>query len=212
MLENDLNAARATIAAHGHSVWIGRGESQAQWELIRASFALIESCDDNERQLPDHAKSQSALIEFYISSLRETDRLQREFEQALSDFLDHQDLLSDVVEYSRSNYRRLAEKVQTAFVKHLEASGWPPQGRLSNLDVYDKHVASKLKESGRKVAYILVDALRYELGVALEKRLADDGPVELQAAYAQLPTITPVGMASLLPGAREDLRLTDEAG
>ncbi|MGI3187089.1 PglZ domain-containing protein [Nioella aestuarii] len=212
LLENDLNAARATIAAHGHSVWIGRGESQAQWELIRAGFALIESCDDNERQLPDHAKSQSALIEFYISSLRETDRLQREFEQALSDFLDHQDLLSDVVEYSRSKYRRLAEKVQTAFVKHLEASGWPPQGRLSNLDVYDKHVASKLKESGRKVAYILVDALRYELGVALEKRLADDGPVELQAAYAQLPTITPVGMASLLPGAREDLRLTDEAG
>ena len=36
----------------------------------------------------------------------------------------------------------------------------------------------------------MVDALRYELGVALEKLLAEDGPVELQAAYAQLPTIT----------------------
>ena len=45
----------------------------------------------------------------------------------------------------------------------------------------------------------MVDALRYELGVALEKLLADDGPVELEAAYAQLPTITLVGMASLLP-------------
>lgn len=212
LVENDLSAARETIAAHGHSVWIGRGESQAQWELIRAGFRLIESRDDNERQLPDHAKSQSALVEFYINSLRETDRLQREFEQALSDFLDQHGLLAEVVEHARSSYRRLAEKVQTAFVKHLETSGWPPQGRMSNVDIYDTHIASKLKESGRKVAYILVDALRYELGVALEKRLADDGPVELQAAYAQLPTITPVGMASLLPGAREGLQLCIEGG
>lgn len=57
----------------------------------------------------------------------------------------------------------------------------------------------------------MIDALRYELGVALEKLLAEDGPVELMAAYAQLPTITPVGMASLLPGARADLTLSMES-
>lgn len=53
----------------------------------------------------------------------------------------------------------------------------------------------------------MVDALRYELGVALDKLISEDGHVELHAAYAQLPTITPVGMASLLPGARADLSL-----
>ena len=58
----------------------------------------------------------------------------------------------------------------------------------------------------------MVDALRYELGVALEKLLSEDGPVELHAAYAQLPTITPVGMASLLPEARSNLALTLEGG
>lgn len=212
LIGNDLDIARETIAAHGSSVWIGRGESQFQWELVRASFALVESCDDNERLLAGHAKSQSDLIDFYVSGLRETDRLQREFEQALSDFLDPHDLLSEVIEYTRSKYRRLFEKVQGAFVKHLETAGWPPQGRLANAEVYDTHVAGKLKETGRRVAYILVDALRYELGVALEKRLSDDGPVELHAAIAQLPTITPVGMASLLPGARDGLTLTSEAG
>jgi len=56
----------------------------------------------------------------------------------------------------------------------------------------------------------MVDALRYELGVALEKLLSEDGPIELHAAFAQLPTITLVGMASLLPGARTDLSLTME--
>ena len=86
------------------------------------------------------------------------------------------------------------------------------QGRLANADVFDQLVAGRLKESGRKVTYLMVDALRYELGVALEKMLAEDGPVELQAAYAQLPTITLVGMASLLPGARSALSLSIEAG
>ena len=105
---------------------------------------------------------------------------------------------------------RLAEKVQGVFVKHIEAAGWPPTGRMANADAFDKLLADRLKENGRKVAYLMVDALRYELGVALEKLLAEDGPVELQAAYAQLPTITVVGMASLLPGARTQLTLTLE--
>ena len=74
-------------------------------------------------------------------------------------------------------------------------------------------MAPRLQQNGRKVAYLLIDALRYELGVALEKQLAEDGPVELKPAYAQLPSITPVGMASLLPGAGQTLSLQpgDEA-
>ncbi|MFU7547878.1 PglZ domain-containing protein, partial [Pseudomonas paraeruginosa] len=42
---------------------------------------------------------------------------------------------------------------------------------------------------------------------ALEKLLTEDGPVELQVAYAHLPSITLVGMASLLPNARTGLAL-----
>jgi hypothetical protein len=57
------------------------------------------------------------------------------------------------------------------------------------------------------VAFFLVDALRYELGVALQQQLAEDVPVALQAAFAALPSITSVGMASLLPGAGKGLAL-----
>ncbi len=53
----------------------------------------------------------------------------------------------------------------------------------------------------------LIDAMRYELGVELAKQLNEEGQVEVQAACAQLPTVTPVGMASLLPGAGQSLRL-----
>jgi hypothetical protein len=208
---NDTDVTRRLLARHKNSVWLGKGESQSQWELVRAGLSLVEACEDYERQLPEHARSQADLLDFYLGSLREADRLQREFEQAVGDFLDPHGLMQEVIDQARARYRRLAEKVQTVFVKHIEATGWPPQGRLANADVFDRLLADRLKESGRRVAYLMIDALRYELGVALEKMLAEDGPVELQAAYAQLPTITLVGMASLLPNARAELTLGLEA-
>lgn len=210
IVSGDTDATRQVLTRHKSSVWLGKGESQAQWELVRSGLSLVEACEDFERQLPDHARSQAELIDFYLGSLRESDRLQREFEQAAGDFLDQHGLMHEVISQARARYRRLAEKVQGVFVKHVETTGWPPTGRLSNADAFDRLVADRLKERGRKVAYLMVDALRYELGVALEKLLAEDGPVELQAAYAQLPTITLVGMASLLPGARTGLTLTLE--
>jgi PglZ domain len=112
-----------------------------------------------------------------------------------------------VIDQVRTRYRRLVANSQVLFTKHLEASGWPPAGHLANTDVFDRLVVPKLQESGRRVAYVLVDALRYELGVALEQQLVEDGRVELHAAFAQLPSITPVGMASLLPGAGQQLCL-----
>ena len=208
---NDTDATRRMLGRNKNSVWLGKGESLAQWELIRAGLSLVEACEDYERQLPDHTRSQAALLDFYLGSLREADRLQREFEQAVGDFLDPHGMMQSVIDQARARYRRLAEKVQTVFTKHLEATGWPPEGRLANADVFDRLLADRLRENGRRVAYLMVDALRYELGVALEKMLAEDGPVELQVAYAQLPTITLVGMASLLPGARSNLSLSFEA-
>lgn len=205
---NDIEAARQILKYRKNSIWMDKGENQAQWELVRASLCLVEACGDLDRQLPDHSRSQGALLDFYLGSLREADRLQREFEQAVGDIVDQSGMLTQVIQQAREGYRRLAEKVQSIFMKHVETAGWPPAGRVSNADTFDRLVADRLKEDGYKVAYLMVDALRYELGVALEKLLAEDGPVELQAAYAQLPSITPVGMASLLPGAKNDLTLT----
>ncbi len=209
---DEVDRLRMILARHGRSVWVGRGESQAQWELLQAAVRLIETCDDGQRQLADHARSQEALIEFYLGSLREVDRLQRELEQAVGDYLDCQPDLHDAVTRAQAAHRALVDQVQNLFIKHLETTGWPPPGMLANTDVFDRVVAPKLQESGRRIAYVLVDALRYELGVALEKQLLEDGQVEMQPAFAQLPTVTSVGMASLLPEAGSKLKLVRQGG
>jgi hypothetical protein len=132
---------------------------------------------------------------------------QREFEQAIGDYISADEPLGKVINHGRRRYGHLMEKVETIFTRHLEVSGWPPTNRLANADVFDHFLQPLVQESGRRVAYILVDALRYELGVALHAQLADSEQVELVPVCAQLPSVTPVGMASLLPGAGQTLRL-----
>ncbi len=212
LARDDTDKVKAILNRHTQSVWTGKGESQSQWDLIGAALALMESCQDNDRALSEHARGMEALIDFYVSQLREVDRLHREFEQAVSDY-DWQDIkgiMQPVQQQARNKYGKLIEKVQLLFTKHLQHTGWPLAERLSNNDVFDKFVAPQLQQSGVKVAYLMVDALRYELGVALEKQLAEDGKVELKPALAQLPSITLVGMASLLPGAGTGLRLVKD--
>jgi hypothetical protein len=204
---DERDRVRAIVQRQAGSVWSGRGEQQAHWDLVRAALHLVETCDDCARELPAHTRSLGTLVDFYVTRLREMDRCQRELEQAVSDVLDPDGTLDALIEQARGRYRKLAEDVQLVFTKHLEAEGWPPSGGLANADVFDRFVAPVLGQSGRRVALFLVDALRCELGVALQQQLAEDEPVELLAAAAQLPTITSVGMASLLPGAGSRLYL-----
>lgn len=204
---NDHQGLNDILSQRKASIWSNRGENETQWDLVAAAKSLIESCNDLLRELPEHSASQAALLDYYLASLREADRLQREFEQAVTDYWDAQGLLTPVIDKARQEYRKLAEKVQIIFTKQLADTDWPPQGRLYNADVFDEVVAPKLQTSGQRVAYLMVDALRFELGLELEKQLKDEFEITLKPAYACLPSITLVGMASLLPGAGKELSI-----
>ncbi len=208
--DDRLDEVRTVVDRHKNSVWLGQGESQAQWGLVSAALQLVSACEDADRNLSGNTGSLDALIDHYSSSLREIDRLQREFEQAFGEYISMEPIVDDVAECARKRYARIAEKVQTIFIKHLEKDGWPPQGRLANVDLFDKLVEPLLAERDKRVAYFMVDALRYELGVELQRQLIDTGNATIQPTNAQLPTVTPIGMASLLPDAGTKLKVVRE--
>lgn len=210
----DVDTVRRVLSQHERSVWTIKGESRARWDLMRSALELSLACENLEQQLPDHSQDMDRLLSFYVGSLREADRLHREFEQTVSDF-DWQDthgVMTPIKLQARKAYGKLVERAQLIFTRHLAVSGWPMPNYLANIEVFDRVVAPKLEHNGHRVAYLMIDALRFELGVALERQLADDGVVELRPALAQLPTVTPVGMASLLPGAGQLLYLKNTDG
>lgn len=205
LLADDGDITRKIISEHANSVWSANSDSQVNWELVRSSQRLLEECSDLERELPAFTKSQTDLIEFYQSSLRRADQLHREFEQAVNYCPEAEDLMPGVVDLVRKQYRNLVEKVQLKFTHFVDGAGWPPQGFLSNTQVFDTKVSPLLKSSGNRIAYLMIDALRFELGYELNKQLMEDVDAQLSVAFSTLPSITPVGMASLLPGAYEKL-------
>jgi len=171
---------------------------------VGLALALVQTCAALEAELPEHT-TQTALIAFYTRAAREADRLQREMEhRAATMFADE---LQPVVENGRRAYQSFANRLQTAFVRHLEQSGWPLTGYASTTQLFDRLIKPRLATSGQRVAVFLIDALRYELGVELEKRLSKMGQGEIGVACAPLPTVTPLGMAALLPAADSKLRL-----
>lgn len=208
LLAGDGDSARTIIKEHANSVWSAMSDSQANWELVKSAQRLLETCDDLQRELSVYTKSQSVLIQAYQTSLRKADQLHREFEQAVNDCPDVEALMPGGVDQVRKFYRNLVESVQLKFTSFVDNTGWPPPGTLSNTQVFDTKVAPFLKSSGTRVAYMMVDALRYELGYELNKQLSEDADTSLSVAFATLPSITPVGMASLLPDAAQKLSVS----
>ncbi len=208
LLAGDGDSTRTFINEHASSVWSAKSDSQANWELVKSAQRLMETCDDLQRELSAYTKSQAALIEFYQTSLRKADQLHREFEQTVNDCPDVEELMPGGVDQIRKVYRTLVESVQLKFTSFVDNTGWPPQGFLANTQVFETKVEPLLKSSGYRVAYLMVDALRYELGYELNKQLSEDADTNLSVAFATLPSITPVGMASLLPNASQKLSVS----
>ena len=208
-LAGKLGAAKAIVLARKNSVWVRNTPRQSFWTIAERALTLVTKADDLRDEFSAVGKTLGAIVDFYVARGHLLDTLHREFEQAVGDAYGDLDCLESLVEHARDSYRKFAEEVQERFVSAVQSEGWPLSGRTRNTEVFDKFVAPALKERKRRVAFFMVDALRYELGVVLESKLKDDA-CTLGEVCAQLPTVTPVGMASLLPEAETHLRLARE--
>jgi hypothetical protein len=103
------------------------------------------------------------------------------------------------------------ESVQDGFLDRVQSEGWPPDGVLRQTQIFDRFVDPHA-QAQEKVAYFLVDSMRYEMGCDLVSALASLGEVSLAPAAAVLPTCTAFGMAALMPGADGALTLATKDG
>jgi PglZ domain len=197
--------AREILESRQRSIWLSDESRLAEWTVAERVLELLEVTTN--KTLPIFTTLEE-IIHAYGSSLREIDRRYREMEQSVAECHEDHEGLDRLVTTSRSGYLKLAEQLQAEFVRLVENEGWPASGQrlLRNSQVFDREVAPLL-DAGQRVAYFLVDSLRYELAIELEKQLSDNHTVRLVPVCAQLPTYTEVGMASLMPGADTALSL-----
>jgi hypothetical protein len=112
------------------------------------------------------------------------------------------------LECLRRDHEELLKRMADGFAAALRQGGWSVPQALPQARIHPDVVQAM---PGR-VAYVLVDAMRYEMGAELARHLDGALDLTLRPAIAALPTITTVGMAALLPGASASFSLAEVQG
>ena len=107
-------------------------------------------------------------------------------------------VVDKTLQYDYEEYQHALGQVWWKQVGAL--SQWKFMGVDAQTDFYEREVAPVLK-SGRKIAVIISDALRYEAAQELSERIDRESrfSTELNMQYSVLPSYTQLGMAALLP-------------
>jgi len=209
-LAGDAGKAASVMQARKNSIWVRHtSERQVLWTTADRALQLMLGVEDIRENLGDGARSLSDLFSYYYEEMRQIDRLYRDLEHAVTDTYGDLDSVGNLVDVARKKYMQLVEDTQAEFIDLVRKEGWPVGGEVRNTEVFEKFVGPWVQER-KKTAYFMVDALRYELGTELEKELSGEFKTELRAVCAQLPTITSVGMAALMPYADGNIRLAKE--
>lgn len=212
VLEGDYAHADEVAGQRSKSIWVRHiGERKQLWTVAERSLQLLKTAEDLNSELNKLKLDLSSVIDFYCNRFRQLDAIHRGFEQAVTDAYGDLEDTAPLVEGARKAYLKSAESLQAVFIDAVRKEGWPASGLPHNTDVFTKFIAPWL-EDRKKTAFIMVDALRYELAVDLENELAGEFSTEIAPVCAQLPTITSVGMAALMPKSAGNLRLVNEKG
>lgn len=207
----DYTTARTSIDQRRRSIWVQADARGATWVIADRGVALLQAVSDLDGELATVPKGLASLIHFYVDRGRRADTLHRHFERTVHDACGEVEGLEALVDLARRRHRAFTDVVQKRLLQAVREEGWPVAGFTRHTQVFDQHVAPALTQ-GRKVALLMVDALRYELAAEFIGKLPDGMKVTLGPALGQMPSITAVGMAALLPAADGKLRLVAENG
>jgi hypothetical protein len=146
----------------------------------------------------------AGMLSWYAEQGWKVDRAHRRLELARTE-LGVFGELEQALTAARAAYDEWLDALLTRFTSSLADGALDPGQLVRQGDVHQRFVAAG---PPARTAYVWVDALRYELGVELVEALRPVAEgLTIEPAVAAAPTITPVGMANLLPDAASMLRV-----
>jgi hypothetical protein len=190
---------------------------QARWALISSAADVLIEADRVGKAIKNAPTTVPALVKAYADDddpwcLLDTHHRNMEsrkynFEFGAGD--DHHGL-DKLITKAEQRYTEVGSALAKHFVTTFQKAKHPMKGLAYQRDVFHKQVKPLLSEG--KVAYVWVDALRFEMARELSRLLKDDFKLEIQPAIGSIPTITEIGMAALLPKANESAKVVAVGG
>ena len=175
---------------------------QARWALIAAAAEVLLEADRVAKEVKKPPTTVPALVKAYAEGdepwcLLDTHHRHMESRKYNFEFDagDEHHGLEKLITKAEQRYTEVGSALAKHFVTQFSKAKHPIKGLLRQRDFFETQVKPKL--DGGKVAYVWVDALRFEMARELCRLLKDDFELALQPAIGTLPTITEIGMAAL---------------
>jgi hypothetical protein len=185
---------------------------QAHWALVAVAAEVLLEADRVARALKDAPGSVPELVAAYTGGDRPWCRLdthhrhlEGRWHNVETEPGDDQPGLEKLVQQAERRYTEVGSDLARLFVDRYAKAKHPVPGLLRQVQVFETQVRPRLGEG--KVAYVWVDALRYEMARELAGVLEADFDLTIRSALGTAPTITEVGMAALLPRAERGAKV-----
>ncbi|MBM3149558.1 MAG: PglZ domain-containing protein, partial [Chloroflexi bacterium] len=209
--------ALALVEQRRSSFWnANERENDLRWSLIHAAASLLADCPKIQEGLDKRPWSASEMIIAYAQGTYEAirpwcllDTFHRHMERLYTS-LAPTPTLNHVVAKARQAYTTVMQQVAEHFGNALTKAQFQIPEVAQQTNIFREQVAPRLQHG--KVAYIVMDALRFEMARELLNDLTEASQKILIPALAAVPTLTSVGMAALLPGAERGLGLIEVSG
>ncbi|MFE8597325.1 PglZ domain-containing protein [Archangium violaceum] len=204
-----FSEALTLVAEREQSFWLDRDVSRkAQWEATRRMAELGNVAMEVRKAVNKTSGDAAAWLDAYVSKNGwfRLDQAQRRLEAWIANLDEEPE--ERPLGVVRRAHEDACHAMADGFTKALVKAGWTVPGALHQTRIWSEVVADKPKP----VAYFLVDAMRYEMGVELSERLPKTSEVSVRAAVGALPSITPIGMAALQPGASASFSVVEQGG
>jgi hypothetical protein len=204
-----FDEALAVVGEREHSFWLDRDVARrAQWEACRYMAELGRVALTVRAAVAKAGEDVNAWVDAYTakSGWYLLDQAQRRLEAWVARLdEEHAERPLGVV---RRAYDDACQMMADGFTKALAKAGWSVSGSLHQTRIFSEVVAERPKP----VAYFLVDAMRFEMGIELSERLPKTSEVSVRHAVCALPSITTLGMAALQPGASGSFNVIERGG
>jgi hypothetical protein len=198
------------VLARRRSFWVDQSlERRGQWETCRLMAELGREVARIRPLLKKGNGAPRSWVEGYASDWYRVDLAQRALESWVAKLEDEPDAaLERPLGLVRRSHEALLKDMAHGYNSALAAAGWSVEGVLHQTRIYPE-----LVEPVRgRIAYFFVDAMRFEMAADLVEQLKGAQELRLLPAVGVLPSITPIGMAALLPGASSSFSVVDHKG
>lgn len=210
----NFSAALDVCLAEEASIWFDSSSTiRSLWACVKAAVSLLDGVSAFEA-ISAGPKTVAGLVASYVDRFSGIDGAYRDLEAFVADLdADHDggDALEELIDFARSAYYKAAEALHKEFIKAIELESWIGPATNDQASIFKNRIVPRL-EGREKTAYFMIDALRLDLARELLLSLPSTYRATLDTARGKLPSITPVGMAALLPDADTKLSISIEAG